>query len=335
MKKTTLFVFGAALLQVAIVSAQPTLTASGITPVVGDNIIMNTANYVNPGSAGANQTWNLSGMTATGSATYTGVTPASTPNGASFSASTVAFGSGNSYTYYKGTSSAWQYYGADNGTLAMVYSNPEDFLHFPFTFNNTFTDAWATSFTNTYTFYRTGSTTATADGYGTLTTPDGTFTGVTRVHFVQTYQDSANIMSMPYIITYQNDEYMWYLNGNHYPIATVYTLTTSVSNPVTGGSYTSNVVGVHENSSLTSLSFAPNPANDQVQFTFGLGNAQQVRIDMFNTAGQLVGAPVSASGNAGENVIRMDVAALPEGIYFATINLDGVPASTEKIVITR
>src|SRR5262249_35849058 len=138
-------------------------------------------------------------------------------------------------------------------------------------YNNTYTDSWAATFvSSSYTFYRTGSTTVTADGYGTLTTPDGTFNNVMRVHFVQTYQDSAYI-SGPIIITYQNDEYMWYLNGNHYPIAAVYTLSSNASSTTTGGFYMSNVVNsVPETTSVLSLSLSPNPANNFVDFNLDL-----------------------------------------------------------------
>lgn len=335
-KSTLLFSLSLGSLGVIALSAQPTLTSSGMTPVVGNSMTLNNTAYVSPGTAGANQTWNLSSMSSTGSNVYTGVAPSSTPNGASFSAATVALGSSGIYVYYKGTASALQYYGVDNGSTTMPYSNPEDQLHFPFTFNNTYTDTWATTFTNTYTFYRTGSTVVTADGYGTLTTPDGTFSNVLRVHFVQTYQDSAYIANMAYIITYQNDEYMWYLNNNHYPIAAVYTLTTSAGGPTQGGLYMSNVVsGVNENNLLLSQTLAPNPSNDHVDFTFGLAASQNVQLEIYTSTGQLAEAPEMMAGVAGENTVRIDVAELPAGMYFMKVLLDGVPAGTERFVISR
>lgn len=315
--------------------AQPTLTATGINQVIGDQITSNNTQYVSPGSAGANQTWNLSSMSSSGSGTTTIVSPASTPNGSSFSNATIAMQSGSTYAYYKTSASAWQYYGADNGSTVLAYSDPEDQLHYPFTFNNSFTDTWACTFTNTYTFYRTGSSTVTDDGYGTLTTPDGTFTGVTRVHFVQTYQDSANISSVPYVITYSNDEYMWYLNGNHYPIAAVYTLTTSAGSPITGGLYLSNVVsGIEEQNGMSSLTMFPTLASDNINFTYSVDAPSAVTISVYNEAGQLL-MEIPQEAMVGENNISISVAELPAGNYFATIaNGNAIPA-VRKFVVSR
>lgn len=64
--------------------AQPTLTATGINPVVGDAYTTKMCNYVSPGSAGANQTWDLSSMTVAGTINYTSANPSSTPMAANF-----------------------------------------------------------------------------------------------------------------------------------------------------------------------------------------------------------------------------------------------------------
>jgi hypothetical protein len=336
MKKTTLlFLLTGGLCGTMV--AQPVLTASGITPVVGDVYSTVSSAWANPGSAGANQTWNLA-LTNSGTSTSTGVTPASSPYAASFPQSTVAFNSGGSWTFNRGTSSAWQNCGIVNsaGTV-LSYSDFEDMLHFPFTYTNTYTDTWAVTYVqNSYTYYRWGTTTVTADGYGTLTTPDGTFSNVTRVHFYEDYKDSVVIASTPYVFSYINDEYMWYLNGNHSTIAAVYTLTPDFAAPFTGGFYMSGVVsGVNDLSALTSLSVAPNPANEQANFTVNLSEGKEVSIALFNSIGEEVGVAFTTAGMTGENKITMPVAELPAGIYFATVSLDGIQTSTQKFVVTH
>lgn len=322
----------------ATLAAQPILTASGIMPVVGSTYSMVTTNYVSEGSAGANQTWNLPFQTAT-SGSNTGVTPGSTPNGASFPQATVAFSSGGASIYYKGTTAAMQNCGVVNGSgTVMSYSDLEDMLHFPFTYTNTYTDTWSVNYVQaSYNYYRWGTTTVTADAYGTLTTPDGTFANVTRVHFYQSYKDSTNIVSMPFVINYENDEYMWYLNGNHNVIAAVFTLTTDASpNPFTGGFYMTNVVaGVNDFSALTALSVAPNPATDVANFTVDLNQAKEVNVSIFNYAGQEIGKSITTAGFTGENKISISVAELPAGSYFAIVSLDGVQVSSQKIVVTH
>lgn len=316
--------------------AQPTLTATGINPVVGDQYTTQTAQYVNPGSPGANQTWNLA-MSSSGATNSTGVAPSSTPYASSFPTATVAFGT-NPYVYYKTSSSAMQMNGVVSGAGVVIsYSDNEDLLRFPATYNNSYTDDWAATFTSaSYMYYRTGSTAVTTDGWGTLTTPAGTYSNVMRVHFVQTYQDSTNIMSQPYVISYVNDEYMWYLEGNHTPIAAVYNLTISTGSPVTGGFYISTVVSnVEETSAFSSLNVYPTLASDQVNFAYQLDEAADVNIAVYDATGKQALSTQNVQSYAGENKTTISVAELPAGIYFATLTTaEGLPV-TRQFVITR
>lgn len=318
--------------------AQPTLTYSGIMPVVGSSSTLNSCAWVSPGSAGANQTWNLP-LSSTGTTTSTGVAPSSSPYASSFPSATVAFNSGGTWSFAKGTTSAWQNAGVVNGSgTVLAYSDMEDLLHFPFTYNNSYTDPWSVTYVqNTYTYYRWGTTTVTADGYGTLTTPDGTFANVTRVHFYQDYKDSTYIANMPFVIDYTNDEYMWYLNGNHNVVAAVYTFTTSLGSPVTAGYYMSGVVsGVDEQvPGLVSFGLTPNPATEQVNLSVNLTEAQEIGIHLYNSIGQEVNAPIINTGLMGDNTNSLSVAELPQGIYFVVLSLNGTRVSSRRLVVSH
>ena len=92
MKNSTLrnVLIGCALVPIGML-AQPTLTATGINPVISDQLSTETAQYVTPGNSGANQTWTLA-MTSSGNSTTTGVAPSSTPYASSFPTASVCFG---------------------------------------------------------------------------------------------------------------------------------------------------------------------------------------------------------------------------------------------------
>jgi hypothetical protein len=328
--------------------AQPTLTATGINPVIGDNIAEHNANYVSPGSAGAIQTWNLSGIGTGTLSTNTGEAVSSTPYASSYANANVAFSgaSGTEYLYFKTSTSALQNWGeaVTSGTTSVqfVYSNPEDFLHFPFAYTNTYTDSWQATFTSGGSpYYRKGNTTVTADGYGTLTTPAGTFSNVMRVHFVQVYTDSTNISGFgPYVINYDNDEYMWWLNNNHYPIATVSSFTsvtsftTSVSQSAT---YVGGVVaGIDEQADIiTSCNLFPNPAANSININLSLTESQAVELKLFNSLGAQVLSSINKEGMQGENNYKLDISTLPEGIYFVQLHLDGNLTSTKRFIVTK
>lgn len=310
---------------------------------------------MNPGPAGANQTWNLTPFTTAFTNTVNCVTPGSTPYGSSFTNATVAStstsGTVTTYAYIKSSATAMQNYGAaipqSTATVVIPYSNPEDFLHYPFTMGNSYTDTWATTFTLstsgvTNTTYRNGTDSVTADGYGTLTTPDGTFANVLRVHFVQNYHDSTVITGFPtaYLGDYRNDEYMWYLNGNHSAIASVSALhsVTSFTNSMT---YSANylqgvVVGIEQQSAISnSLSLFPNPASSVLNIELNLSEDQKADIKIINSLGQQVNALTNMQGVQGSNRFKVNVDGLPEGIYFAQVSLDGVVSVTRRFVVTK
>jgi hypothetical protein len=320
--------------------AQTSLTATGINPLIGETYTLKSGAYVSPGNAGASQTWDLSSMSGTSAGLTTIVTPSSTPNGSSFSSANVCASNptANTYNYYITSSSALKNAGIYGNGTSIVYSNTEDFLHFPFAYANTYTDSWAASFLSSgYTWYRKGSTAVTADGYGTLITPTQTYSNVMRVHFVQTYKDSTYV-GMPYVINYTNDEYMWYKNGIHTQITAVYTLSSDAGGgPYTGAIYVATPnVGVNDASDfISSSSLFPNPAADQVTVDFTLTENKSVSLQIFNTVGQQVVVNENAEGFQGLNSIQLDVTKLPEGIYFAQVILDGSIATTKRFVVTK
>jgi len=310
-----------------------TITATGSTPVAGEIINFVTTSYFAPGSSGTGQTWNFASLTGTpGTGTYS--TASSTPYAASFPNANLAFVSGATYAYYNTSASAYQGYGSYTTSATMPYSNPEDILRFPFAHTNTYTDPFVATFVSGgYTFLREGSTTVTADGTGTITTPSGTYTNVLRVHFVQVYTDSTNIAGTPYIVTYNNDQYIWYKEGTHYAIAATYNLVSSAGT-FTGGHYLVNTsLGVEENVlSLNQVNLFPNPASQMVNINYTLENSSEVKISIFNIAGQEVYTENIVEGFAGENFSEINVSSFVKGTYFVKIQSNESNV-TKKLIV--
>lgn len=340
MKKPLLkLLSGTFLLGGSMAVAQPTLTASGSNPVIGNSFTFNVTNYFSPGSAGANQTWNFSAISATSSSSSTVVAPSSTPNGSSFPAANIAFDNGSlgNYSYQKTTSAVFQNYGLVNsGGVVMSYSNPEDLMHYPFTYNNTYTDPWAVTFVNGgYTFYRTGTSTITADGYGTLITPAGTYTNVTRIHMLQVYKDSADFGGFTSVTNYTNDEYLWLKDGTRTSLAACFS---AVAGGMTtqSGFFAGSVVGVDEiDGYLNAFNLFPNPAATIVNVGFNLVQSTGYKVSVYNSLGQVVLSAGRVENAIGEKNIALDVTSLPEGVYFAQVMLDGNAALTKRFTVTK
>lgn len=217
--------------------------------------------------------------------------------------------------------------------VTMIYTDLEDLMRYPCAYNSSYTDTWATNFvSNGYNFYRRGTTTVTADGYETLITPNGTYTNVMRIHFIQIYKDSAYI-GTPYVINYTNDQYMWYKEGINTQLATIFTLNTSLGNPYTGGTYLTGNVEINDSQEfLISSNLHPNPATDKATIEYTLTKNQKVDIRLINSLGQQVKKDYNTEGLQGNNVVNLEVSDLPNGIYFSQIYVEGNLAASKRFV---
>ncbi len=315
--------------------AQPTITYSGIGPSVGESTVFrtDTSSIFNPGSAGINQTWDLTYLQPNlyGLSTY--VNPSTTAAYLSFPSANIATTSTQGDGYMNITANAMQYYGVAFSGIIMSYDDPEDLIHFPFSYNNTYTDTWSTVFTNGgYTFYRSGTTTVTADGYGTLITPTGTYQNVLRVHSVQVYQDST-FLAGPFILNYSSDQYSWYANGIHPQIANLF-YSSSATISQTGGSYLESFTGISEpKQTISSLNVSPNPSVDNIQIDFTLSENMNVDVVVFNLLGEkMMSVPCDNSISQSVSVRINDLA---DGIYFAKIVSDENVFASKMFVVAR
>lgn len=78
----------------------------------------------------------------------------------------------------------------------------------------------------------------------------------------------------------------------------------------------------------------PNPFNAQTQFSFALDRAGDVRLTLFNIAGQEVAQVVNAAMSAGAHVVPFDANALPSGLYFAHLTANQHSA-THKVMLLK
>ncbi len=327
-------------------TAQPTITATGCNPVIGDHFDVVFSDYVNPGNSGVNQTWDLSSMAGTSSTITDVVSSSSTPYALNFPSSNIAFNSlvtnssANTYTYYKTDSSVKQDYGFGNVSQSAIYSDPEDIMRFPYTYNDTYTDSWSrinNMGANTQSGY--GTTNYTADGYGTLNTPAGTFTNVLRIHSVQNFTDSLYAFGMSFVSNCHQDAYYWYKDGIHCFLAYTTSFTTNNGTPWQEGGYLSDPTITtevnDESAAINEYFLSPNPVAEKIKLSFSLTESKKVSVNIFNALGQNVQSEQTENGTQGSNTIELNVEALPEGIYFAQIIVDGKIAGTKRFVVSK
>ncbi|HRG59629.1 MAG TPA: T9SS type A sorting domain-containing protein [Bacteroidia bacterium] len=336
MKKTLQELLLLALLGLSLKSiAQPTLTAAGCSPVIGyATTTVSNAGFPQ-GASGANQTWNFASIGNTSSANAQYVTVGSTPNGAQFTNCNIASFGGGAYSFYNSTATALTLNGivSPSGGPVITYSNGEDGLRFPFTYGNTYTDTWAATFTSGVDFFRTGSTTVTADGYGTLITPQGTYTNALRIHFVQTYHDSSDFA----VGDYTNDEYFWYKEGIKEALAYTFTFSSVFAGQTTnsaGGGYAAGTVGVENNTASLAFVLAPNPTQDIINIAINDNSLGQIKTRIINQLGQEV-APLENLNYMAGNNMQFDVAYLKNGIYTLQLILEDNSVINKRFTVSK
>jgi hypothetical protein len=307
--------------------AQPVLDSSNTCPAMGDVFIVANCNgAVNIGSAGANQTWDLSTFSATNSTTYACMSA----SGSLFPASSVKLNSLTSSMYYKGNASSLEVTGIENTGAGVnyTYSNTEKLLTFPFQLGDSLTDTWANSFDNGLTFFRQGTSHVLADGYGTVILPVGTFGNVLRVRTVQTYTDSIPGLGIMY--SYVNTMYNWYMPGQHQPIASVSSLVTNGSSPVVYGSYLASLVTASEDVSsqlVSGMIIYPNPAT-QV-FNVNLSDTvNQLTFNLTDFTGREIPLNVLPKSS---NAFQLTPSKKLSGTFILTVKANGKTISSGRI----
>ena len=316
-------------------SAQTVLTNMGINPVTGDVYVLNSGNYTSPGSGGAGQSWDLTAISPTSTASYTVNTLVQAPSSAQFSATAnIQMNNGSVYNFFYASAGAFRNSGYVTGSnIKIAYTDAEDMLHYPFSFSDNFSDNFAATFTlSNISFTRSGSSNVTYDGWGSLQLPTRGFNDVARIHLVQNYTDVSAFNTTTYI----HDKYLWYVNGHHQALAGVYSTTINGAPASQGGFYsadTSLAIGWPD-AGVGSLRFAvfPNPASSLVHFSNAAHIAQ---IELFDAAGSLVlSRNTDPADKAGSSVIVF-LDHLAAGLYLAKVTALNGSAAWQKISLIR
>jgi hypothetical protein len=120
-------------------------------------------------------------------------------------------------------------------------------------------------------------------------------------------------------------------NGYHSGLASVFTLSTSVSAPTQSGTYIqagSIPTSLQEwNAANTTVMVYPNPANDRVS----ISSAEKINtIDVYDLKGELI-----LSESVASTQTNLDLSDLNAGIYLAKINMVNGDIQTKKITLNK
>jgi hypothetical protein len=335
--------------------AQPTINIGDLTPSFGSAFTGADATYTDPGSAGVNQTWDLTGMSPEIVSTSTFLSPSGLPESNSFPGAThTAFvpveDAGELYGYITVENNLFEdmgYYSfGPEYDILFQYTNPRTVLVFPLSYNDSFSDTYQSEMENDtgsgiLLSVSTGSFDAHVDGYGTLITPAGTFTDVLRVRYVEEANSTLSVQGIEISSSETTTtEYKYFKAGFPAPLATLRTtilmsMGMVIDETQTGGYLIDLGVGLEEYESLfTDVQIFPMPATTHIELQ--LNSKSEVNSDfmLLSSSGKMVHQWKQQPLLSGSNQLRLELPELAAGTYVLLFNSpDGL--HTERVVVGK
>ena len=318
-------------------TAQLTLNSSNANPQIGDTMTLARTNYVSPGNSGANVTWDFTNIIISTSSHVEFVNPSTTPHGANHPTSNLAldYGTGD-YEYYITSSSSLERIGAYASSVNIPYSNGQSIVEFPLSYQGSYNDSFAATFTSGVPFNRAGTVQGTADAYGTLILPSGTIINALRVKYEENYQDTYNPGTGPQTITYTSEIYIWYAPGYSFPVFSLTTFTSSQGTSASYGTYQvipgPNTAIIEYGKGANNMSLYPNPYKAGTAIKFDLASKGEVDILLTDVTGKLIHQWRFNELTIGEYNIPLSEVSLKKGIYLVCLKQENF-VTTERLVV--
>lgn len=335
-----------------LVQAQISILASDL-PGAGDNIqVTNCAvTGVNPGEAGANRTWNFSGLVSQRQDTLQYRNTLQTPYSIFFLNFYVFGIKGQDLTVGGfGLQNVWDYYLKDNSQYAIrglgftfqgvplgaTYSQNQRIFRLPLRFNDTDSSAYSITIQipDIGRYKGSGYRKYKVDGWGKITTPFGTFDCLRTESYINGI-DSLTVaafgLNFSFGIPVERYEYAWYAKNQKAPILQIegrFAAGTFIPTRVFYRGFDQNPSTSVSGFTLDGWKVFPNPAVHGWQMEFPV-NVIGGNLSIFDVQGKLV-----KSISIAEAAVWLDMKECQAGWYTALLQKDGITAM-QQMVLTR
>ena len=279
---------------------------------------------VNPGPAGANQTWSFT-LPDTGipAPIFEYLLPSNTPYPDSFPTSTLALKTIVSqgpiqyqlFSYYRSTGNITEQLGSisvfQQAAFKSRYSNPETILWNSLPYNQIQSDNfYSIMFADT----SYGSKTIIYDAYGSISIPQGLFGNVVRLK-----QSRILSSNSPLSNDSKNTTYLWIKAG---PVVydPVFSLSIDTSDGLDGGIMVRRNATVPRQLTNTKILFSdsevsvfPNPVADKLNIRFTPKNGESLMVTIFDMQGRIYEEIPEVMHQ--EGLVQVETQKLPPGLY--------------------
>jgi hypothetical protein len=238
----------------------------------------------------------------------------------------------NSFTFYKNSASLFSDAGfafqLSGIPIMLKYDTADVYYKLPCTMGDTWTSHSfsSISFPGLAYFSSSRSRTSQVDGWGSLTTPFGTFETI-RIKSEVIEQDSVFLDSSGFVVPYTRNitEYKWLGKGQGIPLLQI-----SEEGLVQTATYRDNInnTGINELRN-ESVQVFPNPSTGFCTISIN-GNYNPVHIQILNSEGRLLVEKDSYASSG--NSVSFDLSCFPTGLYMIRL-IDKEVVCTGKVLI--
>lgn len=348
MKQFRLFCIAAMLLfGTSTLLGQVVITYNNHAPQVGQTVVMKslfgdfTPLEIDPGTPGANKVWNFSTFVGDEEFSTSFINPAQTPFADSVAGTDINIASEfsdeetNGYAFFSVNQQGMSVksFGLMESGLPFSYNEYDPapkLMTFPFAYENTYSTYGEIiySYGEEFSMVNKVWTTVTADAWGTLTNPTGTYNNVLRVKS-QSIDSSFTYISgqPPFVDGYETLDYSWYSADHRYLVQSVYGDLIEGEFEVWGVEYLIEESASVGDKFISNLHVYPNPASEVLYIDNA--NGQYLLSDV-------MGRKVMEVAAKGYNKqVSLNVAELPEGIYILQEIRNNQVVSSSKVMIKR
>jgi len=292
----------------------------------GDQYISESADTANvtEGNSGANVTWNFSAINLLGNELQTEfVNPNGLPGSSFFPGATLAQQFDGTYVFAKDEGNAVYSMGMYSEELGVrSYTDMQKVFQYPFSFGNSFSDNYSSVMEgNEFNVHSNGTSVLTADAWGTLILPSGSFTNSLRVKSVTDNIDTIYFEGSSIVSVSQITNYSWYVSGSKAPVLNITYIRTPFSNLKTVSYVHATPTSISDPQNEIAEKFTlgqnyPNPFNPVTTIEFDIPEFSAVKLEVYNALGQIVSTLVNTELKAGSYKTEFNAAKLSSGIYY-------------------
>jgi len=340
------FTTNSALAQVAsaTITSIATPTVGSTSHMISDTTYADIGGIVVSAGTATAQTWNYSSSFSVTADTYPDstafVAPGSNPGASSFPSATLAANQGGGWAYFttgtSGMSLQGVYISQMGVSAALTYTPSVPEFPTPFTYSNSASSISTATASATYggvfpiSIVSHQHQTITADAFGTVITPAGTYSNTVRYKIKNIESDSVTSTTLGTLYSSIDStiQYSWYQNTS--TKALVMSVTLSASNDSVRkaqylqGASTAGINTIKQ--TLLSTNLYPNPASGVSYLSYENLSSANVSASIYDVTGRQVATLINNQQQAaGKQMVSIDVnnLQLPQGLYMVQLTVNG------------